>query len=129
VSRVHNDHSLVMQISYGLNSFLFTGDIGKEVEKRLVEHNTSLKSHVLKSPHHASDSSSSSGFLEAVAPRVIVISVGGGNRYGLPNKDVLARYSDQGVKVYRTDIHGAVEITATKKEISVHTALTPYQEK
>jgi competence protein ComEC len=122
---VHNDHSLVMHISYGSSSFLLTGDIGKEVENKLVEHNTPLKSHVLKSPHHASDSSSSSRFLKAVNPEIVIISVGKGNRYGLPNNDVLARYSDLGARVYRTDIHGAVEITATRQDISVRTALTP----
>ena len=129
VDRVHNDFSLVMQISYDSNSFLLTGDIGKEVEKTLIEQNAPLRSHVLKSPHHASDSSSSSGFLEAVAPEIVVISVGRGNRYGLPNKDVLTRYSDLGAKIYRTDIHGAVEITANKQEISVRTALTPSLDK
>jgi competence protein ComEC len=129
VEHVHNDHSLVMQISYGANSFLLTGDIGKEVEQRLVEHYVLLKSHVLKSPHHASDSSSSLRFLKAVAPEIVVISVGKGNRYGLPSSDVLARYSDIEAKVYRTDIHGAVEITADKQEISVRTALTTSQDK
>jgi competence protein ComEC len=122
LNHVHNDHSLVLQISYGSNTFLLTGDIGKEVEQRLVDHNVPLKSHVLKSPHHGSNSSSSLQFLEAVDPEILVISVGRGNRYGLPNTDVLDRYSDIGAKIYRTDIHGAVEITADKQKISVRTA-------
>ncbi len=124
--RVFNDFSLVMHISYGSNSFLFTGDIGKEVEKALLDQNVPLKSQVLKSPHHASNSSSSWEFLEAVTPKIVVISVGEGNKYGLPNKDVLARYSAIGAQVYRTDQHGAVEITANKKEITVRTALKPF---
>lgn len=129
LNRVHNDFSLVMRLSFGLNSLLLTGDIGRDVEKILIEKNAPLKSLVLKSPHHGSHSSSSWGFLEAVDPKIVVISVGRGNLYGLPNKDVLARYSDLGIKVYRTDLHGAVEITADKQEISVRTALTPGQEK
>jgi competence protein ComEC len=129
VDRVHNDFSLVMQISYGRNSFLLTGDIGRAVEKTLVEQNQPLKSQVLKSPHHASNSSSSSGFLKAVAPEIVVISVGRGNMYGLPNREVLARYGDLGAKVYRTDLHGAVEITANKQELSVRTAIRPSQVK
>jgi competence protein ComEC len=125
VNRVHNDFSLVMQISHGQNSFLLTGDIGKEVEEILVEGNSPLGTRVLKSPHHGSHSSSSSKFLGAVAPEIVVISVGRGNIYGLPNREVLARYIDTGAKVYRTDIHGAVEITADRKKLSVRTALTP----
>ena len=127
VERVHNDYSLVMTLSYGLNSFLLTGDIGKDVEKRLVEAGSLPECQVLKSPHHASDSSSSPEFLESISPEIVVISVGHGNRYGLPNRDVLARYASRGAKVYRTDLHGAVEITSTKKNISVRTALKPAQ--
>ena len=123
VSRVHNDHSLVMSISSRAHSFLLTGDIGKGVEKRLVENKDLERSQVLKSPHHGSNSSSSSEFLEAVSPEIVVISVGQGNRYGLPNTDVQARYLVHGAKIYRTDLHGAVEITAGKKGISVRTAL------
>jgi competence protein ComEC len=127
VERVHNDFSLVMSLSYGLNSFLLTGDIGKDVEKRLVEKKNLPKCQILKSPHHGSNSSSSPEFLEAISPEIVVISVGRGNIYGLPNTDVLARYSAHGAKVYRTDLHGAVEITATKQDISVRTALKPSQ--
>lgn len=125
VERVHNDFSLVMSISYGLNSFLLTGDIGKEAEKRLVENKKLPKSRILKSPHHGSNSSSSPEFLEAISPEIVVISVGRGNRYGLPNTDVMARYSAHGAKVYRTDLQGAVEITAKKQDISVRTAIKP----
>lgn len=129
VERVHNDHSLVMSISSRSNSFLLTGDIGKNVEKRLVENHSLVKSQVLKSPHHGSHSSSSSEFLDAVSPEIVVISVGRGNRYGLPNTEVLARYSSHGANVYRTDLHGAVEITASQKGISIRTALTPARDK
>lgn len=127
VERVHNDFSLVMTLSYGLNSFLLTGDIGKDVEKRLIETAALPECQVLKSPHHASQSSSSPEFLEATSPEIVVISVGRGNRYGLPNSGVLARYAALGAKIYRTDLHGAVEITSTKQDISVRTALKPAQ--
>jgi competence protein ComEC len=126
--RVHNDFSLVISLSYGANSLLLTGDIGKDVEKRLVENKTLLTSQVLKSPHHGSNSSSSPEFLKAVSPEIVVISVGRGNRYGLPSPEVLARYSELGARVYRTDLHGAVEITVSKEAIAVRTALKPDQQ-
>ena len=129
VDRVHNDDSLVMQLSYGSNSFLLTGDIGEEIEDMLLKYPTSLKSQVLKSPHHASNSSSSSEFLKAISPEIVVVSVGKGNRYGLPNEGVLARYSTLGAKIYRTDVHGAVEITADRYEMSVRTASKPTSDK
>lgn len=121
VFRVHNDHSLVLRIIYGQTVVLLTSDIGKEVEEDLEEFYQTLKSQILKSPHHGSDSSSSEDFLKAVSPQVLIISVGRGNRYNLPDQAVLDRYEETGAKVYRTDQIGAVEISSDGKNISVRT--------
>jgi competence protein ComEC len=122
VLRVHNDHSLVLRIIYGQTSFLLTGDIGKAVEEELEKSYPTLKSQVLKSPHHGSNSSSSKDFLKAVSPQVLIISVGRGNRYNLPDQAVLDRYEESGLNVYRTDQIGAVEISSYGKRIIVRTA-------
>ncbi len=122
VFRVDNDHSLVIRIVCGQTSFLLTGDIGKPVENELVRTSQPLESQVLKSPHHASDSSSSEAFLKAVTPRIVIVSVGRGNIYNLPDQAVLARYKRNEAKIYRTDQVGAVEISSDGKEIFVRTA-------
>jgi len=122
VFRVHNDHSLVLRIVYGQTSFLLTGDISKAVEEELERTSVTLESQVLKSPHHGSDSSSSENFLEAVAPQIVVISVGRGNIYNLPGQDVLDRYEQNEARIYRTDQVGAVEISSDGKEIFIRTA-------
>jgi len=123
--KVHNNQSLVLRISYGQDSVLLTGDIEREMELKILNNSTPVDSTVLKSPHHASISSSSTEFIERVSPEVVVISVGKGNWYGLPHPDVLERYERIGATVYRTDIHGAIEITSDKQGISVRTAVTP----
>ena len=122
VPGVRNDDSLVLRLTYGQISFLLTGDIGIRPEEEIVEKFKDIQSQVLKSPHHGSLSSSSEGFLLRVSPRIVVVSAGEGNIYGFPNSEVLKRYSDIGAKVYRTDIHGAVEISSNGKKISVRTA-------
>ena len=122
VSLVRNDDSLVLRLTYGQISFLLPGDIGIHSEEEIMENFKDIQSQVLKSPHHGSLSSSSEGFLLRVSPRIVVISAGEGNVYGFPNPEVLKRYGDIGAKVYRTDIHGAVEISTNGKKISVRTA-------
>ena len=122
VSRIRNDDSLVLRITSGQTSFLLPGDIGIQAEKEILEKFSEIQSHVLKSPHHGSRTSSSEDFLKTTAPRIVVISVGSGNMYGFPDKEVLERYERTGAKVYRTDIHGAVEITLKGQDISVRTA-------
>jgi competence protein ComEC len=122
VSMVHNDQSLVLRISYGRTSFLLTGDIEEEAEKELVRSSFCLQSQMLKSPHHGSDSSSSKEFLLAVAPDFTLISVGTGNRYGLPDPIVLERYERLGIKIYRTDRDGAVEVSSNGQLLFFRTA-------
>lgn len=122
VSKIHNDLSLVLRISYGRTAFFLASDIGKSVEKELAGSPAALQSDVLKSPHHGSDSSSSEEFLAAVAPRILVITVGAGNRYNLPNQKTIDRYQDIGVEIYRTDLMGAVEISTDGENLLLRTA-------
>jgi competence protein ComEC len=117
VKRVHNDQSLVLRIVYGQTSFLLTGDIGKAVEKDLVESGKTLQCQVLKSPHHGSDTSSSELFLKAVSPQYVIISVGAGNRYNLPDQSVLERYKNAGAAVYCTNRVGAVEVSSDGQQL------------
>jgi hypothetical protein len=66
----------------------------------------------LKSPHHGSNTSSCAEFLEAVAPRFVIITAGAGNRYNLPSADVMNRYREIDTQIYRTDLMGAIEISS-----------------
>lgn len=122
ISMIHNDQSLVLRISYGLTSFLLTGDIEEGVENELVRSGFPLLSQVVKSPHHGSDSSSSEEFLQAVSPDFVVISVGTGNRYGLPDPAVLERYERLDIKIFRTDRDGAVEVSSDGQLLFFRTA-------
>ncbi len=117
-----NDRSLVLRLTCGTISFLLPSDIGVRAEQEILAKNTGLRSTILKSAHHGSRSSSSSAFLRSVAPEIIVISVGRGNLYGLPNPDILEKYKESGAKVFRTDLDGAVEISSDGRTISIQTA-------
>lgn len=105
-----NDNSIVLKVSFGATSFLFTGDAERAEEQDLLSAGVNLQSTVLKVGHHGSDTSTSYPFLRAVAPQYAVISVGAGNSYGHPTEAVLSRLRDAGVTTFRTDLQG--EITA-----------------
>ena len=66
-----------------------------------------LASTVLMVPHHGSRTSSSAAFLDAVQPRTAVVQAGYRSRYGHPAADVVARYTDRGINVVRSDQCGA----------------------
>jgi len=103
-----NDLSLIMRITYGNTSFLFTGDAEWDEEHDLVDAGVDLKADVLKVCHHGSNSSSTYVFLRAVAPKYAVISAGGDNQYGHPTEEALGRLADVGAEVYRTDEQGTI---------------------
>lgn len=103
-----NNESIVLKVSYGGTSFLFTGDAETEEELEMLESGRDLSCTVLKVAHHGSASSSGQEFLDAVSPEYAVISVGSGNSYGHPAQVVLDRLCAMGVQVLRTDLCGDI---------------------
>jgi competence protein ComEC len=103
-----NNQSCVLRIAAGGAAMLLTGDIERAAEAVLVRED--LKAEVLLVPHHGSRTSSSDGFIAAVAPRWAVVPAGYRNRFGHPAREVLERYAAAGVRVLRTDRDGAVRV-------------------
>ncbi len=115
-----NDRSLVLRLTHAGTSFLFPGDIERNAELQLISRTGRLlESDVLMAPHHGSDSSSSPAFLDLVQPEWCIISAGFRNRFGFPHQDVLARLSDRGIQVARTDLHGAIRVIAGRESLTV----------
>lgn len=136
-----NNGSLVLRLTYGGASFLFSGDIEQEAERAIAgapgpaldgaasAHGTAADSAggsaraptsvVLKVPHHGSATSSSRALLSAVRPRVAVISAGADNRFGFPAPAVLERLDAVGATVWRTDQDGAVRIVSDGARLTI----------
>ncbi len=122
-----NNMSVVLALSYGDTSFLFTGDAESEAEEDMIQ-NMIRSSYlrfsevnVLKVAHHGSSTSTSELFLDIVSPEIAVISVGDGNPYGHPSQAVLDRLESCGAKIYRTDEHGTITITSDGHSLTIVT--------
>ncbi len=119
-----NTGSIVARLSYGDESFLFTGDSPQAVEQYLIglpapssrqagKNSGAIHANVLKLGHHGSRTSTAREFLSAVNPEYAVISAGKDNKYGHPHKevtDLLAEFKipaistfDRGTVVFRTN--------------------------
>ena len=103
-----NDDSLVMKLTYREVDILFTGDIGKKAEARIIASGQDLRSEVLKVPHHGSSTSSSAPFIDAVEPRYAIFSLGQSSQYQFPHPEVVARYRARDCVQVRTDESGAI---------------------
>lgn len=103
-----NNLSLVLKLETKNLSAVFTGDIGREAEKEILNMNVDFKCDILKVAHHGSKYSSCDGFLAACSPEYAVISCGSGNLYGHPHKETLERLDKVAAEIFRTDKNGAV---------------------
>jgi len=115
-----NENSLVVLVHYGTLRALFMGDAGFQSEERLLAGGVDLHADVLKVGHHGSAYSSSVAFIEAVQPRIAIVSVGRHNLFGHPAPGTLETLRHAGASIFRTDQCGAVTITigaTTKPEV------------
>lgn len=116
-----NNSSLVFLLKYGQQSFLFTGDIEKEVEKELLRKNPNLKADIIKVPHHGSDTSSSAAWVKSLKPKTAVIQVGSDNNYDHPKAKIIKLYQSTGANLFRNDLNGNIVITADGRNHTVKT--------
>lgn len=117
-----NNYSVVIKLTYGTTSYLFTGDAEKEAELDILENGADVDADVLKVGHHGSSTSSCDEFYEAVSPEICVIQCGEGNSYGHPHKETIDTINSSGAKVYRNDTDGTVIVYSDGDEIFVKTS-------
>ena len=115
-----NDRSCVVQVRARNLTLLLSGDIERAAERSLVQrYGLDLPADALVVPHHGSKTSSTREFIRAVAPEIAVFPVGYRNRFGLPHRDVVARYRERGARLLSTAGSGAIRIGATGAGITV----------
>jgi len=116
-----NNTSIVLKITYGKTSFLFTGDAERDEEYDIIDEGYDLSATVLKVGHHGSETSSSYRFLREVMPEYAIISVEKNNSYGHPHKEPLSRLKDVGAEIYRTDECGDIIAESDGITVKIHT--------
>jgi competence protein ComEC len=115
-----NNRSCVLRIASPGGRVLLTGDIERAAERELLRRVPGLlAAEVLLVPHHGSATSSSAEFVEKVAPRYAVFTVGYRNRFGHPREDVLERYRNAGSALLRSDAAGAIEMRVSPAALRV----------
>jgi competence protein ComEC len=118
-----NAASTVVRVRYGAVRMLLTGDAEAAEEAWLLARDPgAVRAEVLKVGHHGSRTSSTPEFVDAVAPRLALVSVGVGNMYGHPSPEVMERLTAVGATVLRTDQLGPIVIRTDGARIAVEAA-------
>lgn len=99
-----NDVSLLMAITHGNKTALFTGDLSMNGEPDIIPN-----ADILKLAHHGSDEATSASFLEKTSPEIAVISVGE-NNFEHPADITLKKLDNVHAQVLRTDHCGAITL-------------------
>jgi competence protein ComEC len=110
-----NNSSVVTRVQLEGTRVLLTGDLEKEAEMAMADR--MLRADVLKVAHHGSRSSSTPMFLDAVRPRIALISCGRHNLFGHPNPGVLESLTERRIRVCRTDRNGSIDLSVNAGRI------------
>jgi competence protein ComEC len=115
-----NNNSLVVLAELDGHRVMLPGDAQTEEQDAILAADgpDALRADTLKLAHHGS-AYQSLGFLLAVEPSVVLVSVGVGNRYGHPNLAVLERLRRDGARVLRTDQSGDVAAIVDGSRLAV----------
>lgn len=106
-SIIENNNSIVLQGEIDGIRYLFAADCEKKEEEDMIKNNLVEKCDVLKVPHHALNTSSTEDFIDAVKPKVAVVTSDG---VGTPDMKIIERMSSRGIMVLRSDLHGNIVI-------------------
>lgn len=114
-----NNNSLVCKLNFKDKSMLCTGDIEEIAEKAILSKYSDnlniLNADIIKIAHHGSKTSSITPFINKVRPKIALIGVGKNNKFGHPNFKTIENLEKMGVKIFRTDENGEIQIKITNR--------------
>ncbi|URW72194.1 DNA internalization-related competence protein ComEC/Rec2 [Lactobacillus kefiranofaciens subsp. kefirgranum] len=102
-----NEDSLSVFFKVANRSWLFTGDLGQDGEKEIMQ-KTPFTVDYFKLGHHGSKTSSNPGFLQAIKPKKVFISAGRKNRFGHPHQETLTTLRQQQIPWVSTQDCGMI---------------------
>lgn len=100
---------------------LFTGDAERDQLRALIDAGLVGSVDLYKVGHHGSKNALDDEEAAVLAPRIALVSVGAGNRYGHPADETLDRLGAAGARICRTDEQGDVSCKLTDDGIDVRT--------
>lgn len=104
-----NNSSCVLLLQWRDQTVLLAGDINAAAESRLLtQQQLPAGVTLLVAPHHGSKSSSTPGFVAALAPQHVVYSTGFNHHFGHPHAEVVARYRSVAASQWNTADSGAL---------------------
>jgi competence protein ComEC len=120
-----DDQALVIRLSIAPSIFaLFMSDSGEETERALLSNGSVLQSEILVKGQHYSGLSGSVSFLDAVWPHLIIATSTEFPEHERISEQWVEQIRTRGIKLFRQDETGAVELKFSQQEWSARAYLT-----
>jgi ComEC/Rec2-related protein len=120
-----DDQALVIRLLIQPETFvLFMSDAGAETERALLSTGPDLHSEILVKGQHHSGISGSAPFLDAVLPRLIIATSSEFPEHERISEEWAEQLRARGIKLFRQDETGAVELNFSRHEWSARAYLT-----
>ncbi len=120
-----DDKAFVVQLSVSrAGRILFMSDSGYATEQALLDSGADLRSDILIKGQHRSGQSGSDAFLDAVKPKLIVATSRDFPDSERVSDDWAVRLRDRGIKLFRQDETGAVELYFSERDWKAQAYIT-----
>ena len=127
-----NDASISVEVIYGDETFLLTGDLPSTEEQKLINGGLTKSARggsasggnvtVYKAGHHGSKYSSGEILLTYIRPEYSIISAGKNNRYGHPNPEAIERLQKYSKEILSTIDRGSISFLTDGRVMEVETS-------
>ena len=114
-----NDMSLVMKLSHGGFTILFTGDLNEDIGGYLAENSDNLAADVLKIPHHGIEPVTPELFFEKVSPRWGLVSTPAQFWLSEMSARVKSWFVEHNIPVYASGLLGNVSVRVENGELKI----------
>ena len=120
-----DDQAFVIRLSLAHDtSVLFMSDNGAEIERALLNNSSELQSDVIVKGQHHSGISGSAPFLDSVRPRLIIATSSEFPDYERISEQWAEQLRTRGIKLFRQDETGAVQLHFSGHEWTARAYLT-----
>lgn len=116
-----NDTSIIVRLSHGVTSALFTGDLNHSLGAYLAKSDFNLQADILKAPHHGTEAAAPNEFFDRVGAKAVLVPAPKSIWESARSMRIRNYFIEKNVPAYVSGLNGSVTVTLTEQGYQVET--------